>query len=154
MTAKPQLQIPWNELELDKTGGGWVLTAWLADRPTTVLRLRIPLYTNEIDPFELVLEARDQHCMEFTQIGIVFTCAYSLLGGEPDDDDWSDVPPEFRSLFLAMAHRLGAIMDLTELGGTIHQRYAGEPHTSRDYFYFGAPDDLPQPSSDGPPSVG
>ena len=151
MKTRPQLPIPWSDLELDKTGGGWVLTAWPADVTPTVLRVRIPLYTNVDDPFRLILEVRDQNCREFTQIGTVYTSAHALVTGEADEE-WSDIPPQFRSAFLAMAHTVGAVMDLTELGGTIRQRYAGEPHTSRDYFYFGATDDRPQPSSVEPSS--
>ena len=153
MKMRPELRIPSTELELDKTGGGWVLTAWPADVAPTVLRVRIPQYTNDQDPFHLLLEVRDENCMEFTQVAAVYTCADHLVTGEADEE-WPDLPPRFGSAFLAMGHTLGAVLDRTELGATVAQRYAGEPHTSRDYFYFDAPDDQPQSSSDGPPSGG
>ena len=151
MKMRPELRIPLTELELDKTGGGWVLTAWSADAAPPVLRVRIACYTNIDDPFDLLLEVREEGCTEFRQVGTVFT---SALGLSTLEDDWSDVPAQFRARFEAMAWTLGAVVELTELGGTIHQRYAGEPHTSRDYFYFGAPDDQPQPSTDQPSSSG
>ena len=153
MTVRPTFPIPSSDLELDKTGGGWVLTAFRNDVAPGVLRLRIPEYTNVQDPFNLHLEVRDENCTEFRQVGVVFTCAEDLVTGEVVED-WEAVPARFRVTLLAMAFTLGVILDRTELGCTIHQRYADEPHTSRDYFYFGAPDDQPQPSSVGPSSSG
>ena len=88
---------------------------------------------------------RDENCMEFTQIAAVHTCAHNLVTGEADEE-WPYLPPRFGSAFLAMGHTLGAVLDRTELGSTRHPRYPGEPRTSRDYFYFGATDDLPQES--------
>ena len=132
-----------NDLELDKTAAGWILTAWPTTVAPTVLRLRLPDYLSVEDPFDLILEARAGSCTEFSQVGALDTCAAWLLRVNGREDGWSQVPAPPRPAFLTMTRTLGAILWVTELGGTRHERYQGEPLTSRDYFYFGAADDLP-----------
>ena len=136
-----------SDLELDKTGGGWVLTAWPAGVPSLVLRLRIREYLSVEDPFSLILEVRAQADREFSKVAVLDSCAAELLAASGRDDGWSEVPTRLLSAFVTMVRTLGAILRLTELGGTPHQRYRGEPLTSRDYYYFGTADDLPRQTS-------
>ena len=133
-----------HDLELDKTPAGWILTAWPTTVAPTVLRLRLPEYLSVEDPFDLILEARFGSCTEFSRVAVLDTCAESLLRVSGREDGWSGVPVPLRPAFLTMTRTLGAILWVTELGGTPPERYPGEPLTSRDYFYFGAADDLPR----------
>ena len=140
------LPIASGDLELDKTGSGWVLTAWPAVVAPAVLRLCIHEYLNVGDPFLLVLEVRFQHCKDFTRIVVLDMTGDELLTVSGREDGWPTVPAWLQPAFLTMAQTLGAVLRLTELGGTPHERYPGEPFTSRDYFFFGAADDLPKSS--------
>ncbi|MCH2472533.1 MAG: hypothetical protein MK486_21390 [Gemmatimonadetes bacterium] len=133
-----------HDLELDKTGSGWVLTAWPTTVAPVVLRLAVHEYLSAQEPFQLVLEARFPDLTEFTHIGVVDMSAEELLTDSGSENRWSETPVGFRSAFLTMARTLGVVLRLTELGATPFARYPGEPSTSRDYLDFGAADDLPK----------
>ena len=93
------LPIASGDLELDKTGSGWVLTAWPAAVAPAVLRLCIHEYLNVGDPFLLVLEVRFQHCKDFTRIVVLDMTGDELLTVSGREDGWPTVPAWLQPAF-------------------------------------------------------
>jgi hypothetical protein len=126
--------------EFDKIPGAWVFTAWLRNGEG-VFRLRLSVYTDQEDVFDLVCEMRTARETEFTVVATVDSCAYEFVHLNERLGGWTAIPGRRRDVFLEMISRVGRIFLVTDLGCGSSQRYPGEPLTSRDYFEFGPSDD-------------
>lgn len=137
MSDNTPLEVPaypkYDEVEIDKIPGAWVITYWRPDDIT--LRLKI-LHLNSMDPNEFVAEVRLNRYEEFQPVHQFDSCvAYlapsiELIEGLRETD-W---PPIWTSEFIAMAHIWGRLGEIAEFGGTAAERYGAEPISSRDQF--------------------
>ena len=120
-------------IELDKIPGAWVLTYW-PFRRGPVLRLKIT-HTSFEDPNNVEAEVRFDASGPFIQVAAFSIAAYETEDGNDSPDTWNELPSVFTPEFKAMLRKWGKLSALMSLGGTRGgDRYAGEPHNSRDWF--------------------
>ncbi len=98
-----------------------------------VLRLRFT-HTVWEDPNEVEAEIQFDPSGPFVRVYDFMISAYECAHPEEYPDPWDDVPPIFATEFEAMLRVWGAVSEVVDLGGTITQRYANEPGTSRDSY--------------------
>jgi hypothetical protein len=136
----------WGDVEVDKIPGYWVLTLWLPDDITLRLKVRHGSCEN---PDDCIAEIRLKPDEEFRAIHEFSTAVYALSHPDEFPDVWDDMPRPslWTREFATLAHMWARLTEIAEFGGTISERYAGEPHSSRDHYSLGATDEDKNPSS-------
>jgi len=129
---KKTTKLRYDDLEIDKIPGAWVLTYWPPDRAGEALRLKFS-HTSIYDPDEITAEIRLAETVPFQAVHQFSECAWSVT-----QDNWlgedADLPSirtdEFASMLLIWAR----VSMMINFGTTTCERYAGEPHDGRDHL--------------------
>jgi hypothetical protein len=139
----PSIRFDCLQVELDKAGGSWLMTAFLDVRPRIGLRLRVSDFNMIGEDFRVHCEIRPAGRTEFEEAFMFWTDGF---------DEWCEdcqgcasVPIVCRYVFKSLYTRFRRILLTVPLASCREERYAGEPLSSRDHLVFGRADDLPMP---------
>jgi hypothetical protein len=124
----------YEDVEVDKIAGAWVLTYWLPGDITLRLKVR---HTCLDDPNECIAEMRTQPHDEFQAIHQFLMAPYEFSHLDKHPDVWADLPTAWTREFATLAVTWARLTEIAEFGSTFSTRYAGEPHSSLDHFELG-----------------
>jgi hypothetical protein len=123
--------VSYEDIELDKIPGAWVLTGWLQDGLT--LRLKL-IHSDVGDPDHCVAQIRVNVSEEFQTIHEFSIDGFSLDHLDEFPDATDDFPSIWKPEFLAMARMWARLTSITAFGSSVSPRYAYEPESSRDSY--------------------
>lgn len=122
----------WDELEVDKVPGAWLITWWMPD-DSLVLRLKVT-HCGSTEPNEFVAEAKVAPTDEFIKVGEFMHAVYAVIHPDQFDQVWKDLPGIWTEEFKALLRVWARLTDVAEFGSTVAERYASEPASSIDHF--------------------
>lgn len=129
------MEIPVDDIELDKIPGAWVLTYWLGYGTDVCATLRLKIkHTSFEEPNSVEAEIRFGEYQPFIRVHAFETSVYEVSHADQFPDTWDDLPRVFTEEFKAMLRVWSALSELVSFGGTYAQRYANEPADSRDWY--------------------
>ena len=123
--------LPFDEIEVDKIPGAWVVTHWLSDDVT--LRLKVA-YVNGVDPAEIVAEVRNGSAEEFEVIHRAMIATYSLTHLDEWPEEWEAMPEVYTGQFMAMAQLFAELTFIVEFGPSVRDGTRDQPRSSRDHI--------------------
>jgi hypothetical protein len=116
----------WEDVEVDKIPGYWILTLTLPDRST--LRLKVRQTCSE-EPNDCIAEVKLHPDEEFQAISEFSIAVYEIAPPEGYPDLWNDMPSQWARGFATLAHIWIRLTNVAVFGPSVSEGCV-DPHSS------------------------